>query len=130
MKFYARPKIFLGGGLALAVYALFDTLLEWLLALLHAGFELIEFTFDTLVEHLFHTDLHTSQTIAFYLMALSAAGGVYWSARRVQAWYVVLRTGLTAQVTQLLRQLAISGKLQWRVALVLASCALVAGLLL
>lgn len=36
--------------------------------LLHALFELIEVTLDDIVEHLFHTDRHTTQIIVFYLI--------------------------------------------------------------
>lgn len=36
--------------------------------LLHALFEFIEVTLDDIVEHLFHTDRHTTQIIVFYLI--------------------------------------------------------------
>ena len=37
--------------------------------LLFISFEWIESTLDTVVEHLFHTDLHQTQVIVFYLLA-------------------------------------------------------------
>ncbi|WP_031432574.1 hypothetical protein [Methylomarinum vadi] len=43
-------------------------LIHTLFELLHALFELIEVTLDEIVEHLFHTDRHTTQIIVFYLM--------------------------------------------------------------
>lgn len=52
------------------VHFLFDSLSE----LLHIVFELIESTLDKIVEHLFHTDLETTQVIVFYLMLIS---GIY-----------------------------------------------------
>lgn len=43
-------------------------LLELVLHVLHVLFEFVEYSLDHLVEHLFHTDLHTTQFIVFYLM--------------------------------------------------------------
>lgn len=43
-------------------------LIHTLFELLHALFELVEITLDEIVEHLFHTDRHTTQIIVFYLM--------------------------------------------------------------
>lgn len=43
-------------------------LIHSLFELLHALFELVEGALDEIVEHLFHTDRHTTQIIVFYLM--------------------------------------------------------------
>jgi hypothetical protein len=37
--------------------------------LLFISFEWVESTLDTLVEHIFHTELHQTQVIVFYLLA-------------------------------------------------------------
>lgn len=52
------------------LFDLLHHLFEILLELGHLLFELIESMLDHLVEHLFHTDLHTTQTIVFYMMLL------------------------------------------------------------
>ncbi|WP_305907687.1 hypothetical protein Q9L42_014530 [Methylomarinum sp. Ch1-1] len=43
-------------------------LIHTLFELLHALFEVIEGALDEIIEHLFHTDRHTTQIIVFYLM--------------------------------------------------------------
>jgi hypothetical protein len=50
------------------IFGLVLELLHLLLELVHVLFEFIELTLDGLVEHLFHTDLHQTQVIVFYLM--------------------------------------------------------------
>lgn len=61
------------------LFDFFHSLIDFLVGLLHhlfvilmelghIVFELIESSLDHLVEHLFHTDLHTTQTIVFYIM--------------------------------------------------------------
>lgn len=59
------------------LHSLFDLLMDLLhhlfgifLELGHLTFEMIESSLDHLVEHLFHTDLHTTQTIVFYMMLI------------------------------------------------------------
>lgn len=64
-------------GLILTVIVIFilmfDTVFELLLELIHVSFELVEHSLDMLIEHVFHTDLHDTQIIVFYIM-LSIAG--------------------------------------------------------
>lgn len=52
-------------------------LLELFLHSLHLGFEFIEMNLDHLVEHLFHTDLHQTQVIVFYIIASFVLYAVY-----------------------------------------------------
>ncbi len=134
MKFYVSPKIVFWGGLAFVVYFLFDTLLELSLALLHVLFEMVEFTFDSLVEHLFHTDLHTSQTVAFYLMLLCALGVMFWLICRLPEWYGAVRRYLAAKINQMNEEIAANwragGKLKWWTVLTFGSCILLLGLLI
>jgi hypothetical protein len=55
-----------------------DMVFGSLLELGHILFEFIEETLDKIVEHLFHTDLHQTQIIVFYLMLSIAFGGIYY----------------------------------------------------
>lgn len=66
-----------------------DMILELLLALLHLLleamhilFEVVELSLDHLIEHLFHTDLHQTQVIVFYIIMsmLAAAAFFLWRA--------------------------------------------------
>ncbi|MGR9088290.1 MAG: hypothetical protein ACU841_14640 [Gammaproteobacteria bacterium] len=69
------------------VYVSFDTLMEWLFEGIHMSFELFEFALDKLVEHVFHTSHHTTQTIVFYLMLLIAGSILYKMVRLMPGWY-------------------------------------------
>lgn len=59
------------------VILMFDTIFELLLELIHMSFEVIELSLDRLIEHLFHTDLHDTQIIVFYLMWAMAGYPLY-----------------------------------------------------
>lgn len=59
-----------------------DILFEFLLGM----FELVEFSLDQLVEHLFHTDRHTTQIIVFYLLLSMVFFFIYQTARRLPVW--------------------------------------------
>jgi len=56
---------------------LFHALFELFLELLHVLFEAIESALDHLIEHLFHTELHVTQLIVFYILLLTAFGIAY-----------------------------------------------------
>ena len=56
---------------------MFDTVFELLLELIHISFEVLEHSLDKLIEHLFHTDLHDTQIIVFYLMWVMAGYPLY-----------------------------------------------------
>lgn len=58
--------------------ALGHYLLEGTLHLLHVLFEYLEFALDHVVEHLFHTGLHQTQVIVFYILLAFASAGLYW----------------------------------------------------
>jgi hypothetical protein len=62
-------------------------LLHALFVLLHQAFELFELSLDLLIEHFFHTDLHTTQIIVFYLMLSMAACAIYILLRALPRWY-------------------------------------------
>jgi hypothetical protein len=55
-----------------------DMVFGLLLELSHILFEFIEIILDKLVEHIFHTNLHQTQIIVFYLMLSIAFGGIYY----------------------------------------------------
>lgn len=57
------------------------------LELLHILFEFAELSLDHLVEHLFHTDLHQTQIIVFYILATFICYGLYRVCRAVPAFY-------------------------------------------
>ncbi|MDD5580571.1 MAG: hypothetical protein PHY16_14990 [Methylobacter sp.] len=68
-------------GSILAAIALFvaipDVIVELLLEFVHLLFESIESVLDTFIEHLFHTDLHQTQVIVFYILLILVMGGLY-----------------------------------------------------
>lgn len=59
---------------------------EMLIDCLHSVFEVIEFSLDWLIEHLFHTDRHTTQVIVFYLLFAIVAYAAYRLIRCLWAW--------------------------------------------
>lgn len=52
-------------------------LAERIFETIHIAFEFTELSLDHLIEHLFHTDLHQTQVIVFYIMLSFALYGVY-----------------------------------------------------
>lgn len=56
---------------------LFHHLLEITLHILHLGFEFVEYNLDHFIEHTFHTDLHTTQVMAFYTLLTLGVGILY-----------------------------------------------------
>lgn len=59
-------------------FGLFFEVVHILLELANMIFEFIEVTLDHLVEHIFHTDVHQTQVIVFYLMLSIVAWGLYY----------------------------------------------------
>ncbi|MEC4749231.1 hypothetical protein [Methylomicrobium sp. Wu6] len=60
-----------------SLHFLFESLLE----LSHLLFEGLESVLDHLIEGLFETDLHSTQTIVFYILLAIAAYPLYWLGR-------------------------------------------------
>jgi len=56
-------------------------LFEWFLELSHLLFEGLESMLDHLIEGLFETNLHSTQTIVFYILLAIAAYPLYWLGR-------------------------------------------------
>ncbi|MGR8979682.1 MAG: hypothetical protein ACU84H_06275 [Gammaproteobacteria bacterium] len=95
MSIPIKHRINLGIALSTVIYVLADTLLDLLMELLHMSIEMVEFIFDSLIEHVFHTDRHTTQTITFYLMLLIAAFFLQQLIRRLPDWFDAFKLHLT-----------------------------------
>jgi hypothetical protein len=61
-------------------------LLELILHILHLSFEFIEMNLDHVIEHLFHTDLHQTQVIVFYVILTFIVYGLYLLVRTVPSF--------------------------------------------
>jgi hypothetical protein len=105
------------------VILMFDTVFELLLELTHLSFELIEHWLDMLIEHIFHTDLHDTQIIVFYLM-LSIAGyalyKLYKLLRTMPRQYREFKENLVTAWAQLKKEISAYwqdlppvGKIKW-----------------
>jgi hypothetical protein len=80
----------------LAVIAHF--LLDVSLHILHLSFEFIEMNLDHLVEHLFHTDLHQTQVIVFYIILSFVLLALYLVWRALPALWRRLKNALSLAV--------------------------------
>ena len=60
------------------------------------SFEWIETALDTLVEHLFHTDLHQTQIIVFYIIIGIIAYPIYYLWRKLRRLFFRLKETLHA----------------------------------
>lgn len=68
----AMPDVVFG-----LLFELFHFLFELFLHIIHLVFEFIESNLDHLIEHLFHTDLHQTQVIVFYILLSFGLYGLY-----------------------------------------------------
>lgn len=80
--------------LMLTTLVFYDTAIDLLLGvahaifeLLHTLFELIEQALDLIVEHLFHTELHATQVIVFYILLSSGSFLVFKATKFFLGWY-------------------------------------------
>ncbi len=105
------------------VILMFDTVFELLFELIHVSFELVEHSLDMLIEHIFHTDRHSTQVIIFYLM-LSIAGyalyRLYKQLRTLPRRYREVKKNLVTGWTQLKKEILTYwqylppvGKIKW-----------------
>ena len=94
-------------GLALIGIVIIITMPDVVIELAHIVFELlyeladisfegIETLLDNIVEHLFHTDLHQTQIIVFYLIVGIAAYPLYYLWRMLQRLFFRLKKKLHA----------------------------------
>jgi hypothetical protein len=79
-----------------AVFGLLLELLHTLFECTHLLFEIFEAALDHLVEHIFHTEVHETQIIVFYLMVCMAFGGLYYLWLTMPRFFRKLRENLLA----------------------------------
>lgn len=63
------------------IFGLLLGFLHLLLELIHILFEFVEMALDSLVEHVFHTGLHETQIIVFYILCTIGLGLLYFLKR-------------------------------------------------
>ena len=78
--------------LAETVHLVFELLFE----VADISFEWVETLFDHIVEHLFHTELHQTQIIVFYLLMSIAAFPFYYLCRLLLRLFIRLKESLPA----------------------------------
>jgi len=108
-------------------YELIHAVLELMLEALHLIFEAAEIGLDVLVEHLFETDMRSTQIIVFYiivLVILVLAYGVYRWLRGVyrhclDAWMARWQSFKTG-VNQSFQRMGMAEKVGWLALVVLA----------
>ena len=83
-------------------------------------FEWIESTLDHLVEHLFETELHETQTIVFYIMVVIVLLPLYYLSRMLLRLFFRLKEALPdawaqykIRVTLYWQGLSLTGKIKW-----------------
>jgi len=67
---------------------LFDFFIENFIEAIHLLFELIEYNLDHLVEFLFHTNVHDTQTIVFYIIIGLGLSGLYAFIRTIPPLFI------------------------------------------
>lgn len=98
-------------------------LIHTLFEILHALFELLEGTLDAIVEHLFDTDLHTTQIIVFYLMWTMFLYPAYRIFRYLKKMFADLKETLPCWCEEQKEQV----KTHWRKQPLIKKCKLVSG---
>jgi len=73
------------------VIGLLFELVHFFFELLFIAFEWVESTLDKLVEHLFHTELHQTQIIVFYLLVCIIVIPLYYLWRKLLRFYFRLK---------------------------------------
>jgi len=82
------------------LWGLLLTLLHSMLVLLHVMFEFCEHALDLLIEHLFHTDPHTTEIIVFYILAGVIGYSAFKLIMALRNWYCSLCKQLTTYYHQ------------------------------
>ena len=81
------------------VIGLLFELVHFFFELLFITFEWIESTLDKLVEHLFHTELHQTQIIVFYLLVVITVFPLYYLSRMLLRLFFRLKETLLSAWT-------------------------------
>lgn len=112
-----------------SLFELIHFILELLLEFAHILFEWIESALDGVVEHLFHTDLHDTQIIVFYIMMSVVGYGVYRLTRVLPAYYQQLQAKLNffwlyqkTRATLFWQALPVAERIKWLVVGTLTVC--------
>lgn len=84
--FMAMPDVLIG-----SLFELVHFFFELLFHLADISFEWIETLLDNIVEHLFHTELHETQIIVFYLMMGIVAIPLYYFGRMLLRLFFQLK---------------------------------------
>ncbi|MGZ8136039.1 MAG: hypothetical protein ACXW1W_02305 [Methylococcaceae bacterium] len=99
---------------------LFHILFEFLIEVAHVLFEWIESALDTVIEHMFETDLHETQVIVFYIMLFAGFYGLYRLLCLLPPAYQRLKAKLQAgwelkKIRTILywRDLSMTDKIKW-----------------
>jgi hypothetical protein len=81
------------------IFGLLLELMHTLLELAHLLFEFIESTLDHIVEHIFHTGVHETQIIVFYLIFTIGLIALYYLCRSIPNAVCKLRNNFLATLT-------------------------------
>ena len=91
---FAMPDVVMG-----LLFELAHFIFELLFHIGDISFEWVETLLDNIVEHLFHTELHETQTIVFYLMVGIVAYPFYYLCRKLTCLFFRLKESLLAAWT-------------------------------
>jgi flagellar biosynthesis protein FlhB len=75
-KFLFYVSLF--GFVVSIVVGFYDVIFGYLFEFCHLLFEIIEMALDKLVEETFHTELHETQLIVFYILVVIGGFGIYF----------------------------------------------------
>jgi hypothetical protein len=108
-------------GIAVSILvSMYDVIFAYLFESLHILFEMIESSLDELIEHFFHTDLHQTQTIAFYVLFTIGLFLAYLVCKAVPHLYRTIRQGLCEEWGELRmvvaadwQNLSVTDKVMW-----------------
>jgi len=90
----AMPDVVMG-----LLFELAHFIFELLFELADVSFEGVETLLDKIVEHLFHTELHETQTIVFYVLMGIIAYPIYYLLRMLTRLFFRLKESLLAAWT-------------------------------
>jgi hypothetical protein len=122
-----NPKTTIKLVLILVALALYDTLwdlflslLHFVLGTLHILFEFCEHTLERLIEHLFHTDPRAAEIIVFYIMLTIGAYVAFKLMQALPHWYGKLAEQLAdywhqekTKTVSTWQNQSVSKKIQW-----------------
>lgn len=128
------PRKIINGLILTGIFILIvmpDVVFEWLTELFHFLFELLfeladllfeatESVLDTVVEHLFHTGLHNTQVIVYYILAAAIVYGFYRLSRLAPGIYFRVKKNLLVawivnktRVAVYWQNLPLTNKIKW-----------------